>query len=355
MERYNELNHLKEGKGSERIGTTNLHLIVRLLLVFPPQMSGAVSADLSSPLPVNNDLASAKKADVEDSAVTERVEEETHRTGPKRASKMATEYYQISSQQGLLPLDSADPDPWLAAATNSLSLNDWGVKSKLHAPPSLFEPDEAEALAWKHVVPMQASPKPEIKAPKVSKQFNSATSSKIDAWSVVDTAVLAGNVSPKQQKKQSKGSSPPSVAEDPKATIEDELAHQNRYKTELCKSFTETGSCRYGTKCQFAHGKEEVRPILRHPKYKTEICKTFHTTGTCPYGIRCRFIHTKSKEESIFPMSKGIEEEEEDDDVNAPPGIPVAKWSKSWNVSMSPALSSKNVHIHDLAEPETAF
>jgi len=293
---------------------------------------------------------------------------------------MTTEYYQIPSQQGLLPLDSADPDPWLAAATNSLSLSDWSVKGKLHTPPSLFEPDDADAVSWKHVVPMQHSAgttKPEIKAPKVPKQFHS-TSSKIDAWSVVDTSVLAV-----KQKKQTKSlpQIPPAPvvvvaavpvpvavpAEDPKATIEDELAHQNRYKTELCKSFTETGSCRYGAKCQFAHGKEEVRPILRHPKYKTEICKTFHTTGTCPYGIRCRFIHTKSKEESILAVAKAVEDEDEDEEeediedddtdnsVTPPPGIPVPKWSKSWTVSMSPALPSKSIRIHELAEPEPAF
>lgn len=284
---------------------------------------------------------------------------------------MTTEYYQIPSQQGLLPLDSADPDPWLAAATNSLSLNDWSsVKGKLHTPPSLFEPDDADAVSWKHVVPMQqpaGMTKPEIKAPKVPKQFHSTSSSKIDAWSVVDTSVLAA-----KQKKQTKQPQQPTIApvapvdpsvEDPtKVAIEDELAHQNRYKTELCKSFTETGSCRYGAKCQFAHGKEEIRPILRHPKYKTEICKTFHTTGTCPYGIRCRFIHTKSKEESILAAPKpkvanASEEEDDDSDssVTPPPGIPVPKWSKSWTVSVSPSMQSKNIHIHDLAEPEPAF
>ena len=75
--------------------------------------------------------------------------------------------------------------------------------------------------------------------------------------------------------------------------IEDELSAQNLYKTELCRSFQETGNCRYGTKCQFAHGKHELRPVIRHPKYKTEVCKTFHTIGTCPYGKRCRFIHTR--------------------------------------------------------------
>jgi hypothetical protein len=74
--------------------------------------------------------------------------------------------------------------------------------------------------------------------------------------------------------------------------IEEEISTQNLYKTELCRSFEETGSCRYGTKCQFAHGREELRPVLRHPKYKTEVCKTFHTIGTCPYGKRCRFIHS---------------------------------------------------------------
>lgn len=146
--------------------------------------------------------------------------------------------------------------------------------------------------------------------------------------------------------------------------------YRNRYKTELCKSFTETGYCRYGAKCQFAHGKEEVRPILRHPKYKTEvslsntnccihmhknyidcprlnvqICKTFHTTGTCPYGIRCRFIHTKSKEESILAIPQmALESEDEedagDDDVDRkvspPPGIP--------GMLMSPYVLSLIVH-----------
>jgi len=76
-----------------------------------------------------------------------------------------------------------------------------------------------------------------------------------------------------------------------KQMIEEELSKQNLYKTELCRSFCETGICRYGHKCQFAHGEHELRPVLRHPKYKTEICKTFSNTGTCPYGNRCRFIH----------------------------------------------------------------
>jgi hypothetical protein len=81
-----------------------------------------------------------------------------------------------------------------------------------------------------------------------------------------------------------------------------------RYKTELCRPFTEMGKCKYGDKCQFSHGMKELRVLMRHPKYKTEYCRTFHTSkytmislrcirfdlfiaGYCPYGPRCHFIH----------------------------------------------------------------
>ena len=53
-----------------------------------------------------------------------------------------------------------------------------------------------------------------------------------------------------------------------------------RYKTELCRPFTETGKCKYGDKCQFSHGNNELRILMRHPKYKTEYCRTFHTSKT---------------------------------------------------------------------------
>jgi len=87
------------------------------------------------------------------------------------------------------------------------------------------------------------------------------------------------------------------------AAVDDEVAKQSLYKTELCRSFVETGVCRYGHKCQFAHGAHEMRPVARHPKYKTENCKTYVTSGHCPYGNRCRFIHPPSG----------------------------AQWSSSWN------------------------
>ena len=65
----------------------------------------------------------------------------------------------------------------------------------------------------------------------------------------------------------------------------------SRYKTELCRQFNENGECKYGEKCQFAHGFNDLKDVNRHPKYKTDFCKTFHSKGFCPYGPRCHFIH----------------------------------------------------------------
>lgn len=79
----------------------------------------------------------------------------------------------------------------------------------------------------------------------------------------------------------------------------------SRYKTELCRSFTESGFCKYGGKCQFAHGAEELRDLNRHPKYKTEPCRTFHTIGFCPYGVRCHFVHN-GEEEKPFSRSSSF-------------------------------------------------
>ncbi|KAL0074516.1 hypothetical protein F4703DRAFT_1715448, partial [Phycomyces blakesleeanus] len=63
------------------------------------------------------------------------------------------------------------------------------------------------------------------------------------------------------------------------------------YKTEYCRNWTELGHCRYGKKCCYAHGSNELRAAPRHNRYKTQICRAYHVEGSCPYGIRCTFIH----------------------------------------------------------------
>lgn len=85
-------------------------------------------------------------------------------------------------------------------------------------------------------------------------------------------------------------------------------ANSSRYKTELCRPFEESGVCKYGDKCQFAHGDKELRTLQRHPKYKTELCRTFHTTGFCPYGPRCHFIHNsdESKQQILNTLKANL-------------------------------------------------
>jgi len=82
------------------------------------------------------------------------------------------------------------------------------------------------------------------------------------------------------------------------------------YKTELCRSWSELGYCPYGdSRCQFAHGKHELRPVIRHKKYKTVKCKNF-LAGYCPYGSRCCFIHNedgRAYENSVQDFSSVVE------------------------------------------------
>jgi butyrate response factor 1 len=94
-----------------------------------------------------------------------------------------------------------------------------------------------------------------------------------------------------------------------------QTARNNLYKTELCKHFTENGACRYGSKCQFAHGEDELRGVLRHPKYKTTRCKAFISTGKCMYGARCRFIHHDLDDDELRDNMSSTASESDDSDL----------------------------------------
>lgn len=100
----------------------------------------------------------------------------------------------------------------------------------------------------------------------------------------------------------------------------------SRYKTELCRPYQEYRVCKYGDKCQFAHGEEDLRILPRHPKYKTELCRTYHSTGFCPYGPRCHFIH--NMDEARLPET--------------PPCSPVKKTASAFTSALpiSPSLDS---------------
>lgn len=69
----------------------------------------------------------------------------------------------------------------------------------------------------------------------------------------------------------------------------------DKYKTELCKNWIENNQCRYGKKCQFAHGQDELAAYKAlantDDKQRTKNCRTFYQTKQCAYGSRCMFRH----------------------------------------------------------------
>lgn len=105
-----------------------------------------------------------------------------------------------------------------------------------------------------------------------------------------------------------------------------------RYKTELCRPFLDNGFCKYGDKCQFAHGEQDLRSLPRHPKYKTELCRTYHTRGFCPYGSRCHFIHSvdETRKNQVDGLSGG---------GTGPIKSPTKK-TMSFTMPLSPSLDS---------------
>ncbi|CAH2065741.1 unnamed protein product [Thlaspi arvense] len=86
--------------------------------------------------------------------------------------------------------------------------------------------------------------------------------------------------------------------------LELEVYRQGMMKTELCNKWQQTGDCHYGDNCQFAHGIEELRPVIRHPRYKTEVCRMIVTGATCPYGHRCHFRHSLTDQERMMLLTR---------------------------------------------------
>ena len=76
---------------------------------------------------------------------------------------------------------------------------------------------------------------------------------------------------------------------------------KTKFKTEMCKNWIEIGHCRYGNKCQFAHGDFELmgKNAPANAKYKSKICTTFTDKLFCPYGQRCLFKHEDRTLEEI--------------------------------------------------------
>ena len=98
--------------------------------------------------------------------------------------------------------------------------------------------------------------------------------------------------------------------------------NHTKYKISLCKHYNTQKGCRYGEKCQFAHGNLDLRPNISQYSpmiqnqndflnYKVVKCKNWDKNKTCKYGMYCSFAHgnneLRTKKDNLtqilaFPM-----------------------------------------------------
>lgn len=82
---------------------------------------------------------------------------------------------------------------------------------------------------------------------------------------------------------------------------QDLRGNESKYKSELCSWFARFGRCKFGARCNFAHGEGELRSRtlmamdraggLDKEIYRCHACLTFVSTGACPFGDRCGMLH----------------------------------------------------------------
>jgi hypothetical protein len=108
---------------------------------------------------------------------------------------------------------------------------------------------------------------------------------------------------------------------------------QNTYKSKMCNEYLQTGKCRFGNTCHFAHSEAERRKppcVFKHAcknkatcpydhgenlplpeikpavisvapvnkqqaTFRTRLCDKFMKTGHCPYGETCHYAHGECK------------------------------------------------------------
>nr|XP_040570296.1 mRNA decay activator protein ZFP36L2-like isoform X2 [Lepeophtheirus salmonis] len=100
--------------------------------------------------------------------------------------------------------------------------------------------------------------------------------------------------------------------------------NSSRYKTEMCRNFKERSRCIYGEQCQFAHGRTDLRDVVRNTKYKTKLCQKYWISGYCAYGPRCNFLHDEGIAKQLA-LSEAL--------------LPIGNPKKSTGGSLSPVSS----------------
>ncbi|KAE8721788.1 FAD/NAD(P)-binding oxidoreductase family protein [Hibiscus syriacus] len=85
------------------------------------------------------------------------------------------------------------------------------------------------------------------------------------------------------------------------------------YKSEICRAWDEFGHCRYGSKCQFAHGKEDVRPTCFPFRTKSEaqVYKSCASAMPNTFSLKPRLLHPLTETTAIITQKDSSTRPEE--------------------------------------------
>ena len=67
-----------------------------------------------------------------------------------------------------------------------------------------------------------------------------------------------------------------------------ESLKESLFKSQICRSWMATKSCKYGKFCQFAHGHEELREKEIPENHRTILCREYEAGIPCEYGSKYR-------------------------------------------------------------------
>ena len=81
--------------------------------------------------------------------------------------------------------------------------------------------------------------------------------------------------------------------------LKQNISIDRKYKRDICKNWRDTGVCKFGDACLYAHGEDEMQAVDRltedklkqHDIFKTQNCRAFWKGKFCHYGKRCQFRH----------------------------------------------------------------
>lgn len=138
-----------------------------------------------------------------------------------------------------------------------------------------------------------------------------------------------------------------------------------KYKTQLCRHWEMSRECSLGSMCSFAHGLQELRKVndpmpayfpgrnnvgALFSNYKTQICRNFLETGSCKFENYCCYAHGKEQLRSLTdPMPPVLPQVMLYNPANAKV---IGNGSKHVHASNSQFLTGQNTGLQDATSME---